>query len=167
MSREITETEQDPLAEGDKNIFGGICKSKVEYIPYSTAKKYQNSSALSTKKRTIIPEVKERKEVNTYLGTKRAFLAAHAHKAQAAKQLLEKTWENQERLRSWNYKQQMKALETNIKIRNDNTQQRISRARNLNQQKTAPMTTGPTKRVQLPRDIQVTEYPRNHILYWG
>ena len=102
-----------------------------------------------------------------FLGTKRAFLAAHKHKAKISFQIQDKAWEVQERSRKWNYKHEMDLLQTNIKIRDDDYLRRINKPHPKRGERRVPTTTGPRHLQKLPPDRQVTEYPRMNIHFFG
>ena len=56
------------------------------------------------------PILKEKKDFDNYMGTKRAFIVSHERKANLIKKILDKNWDNQERNRLWNFKQQLKLI---------------------------------------------------------
>ena len=162
----ISQTIQNPL-EGvnEVNALGNGRKSCLKYVPYSTQKNKEMAS--KPKKSTFqIRERNDKKDMNAYLGTKRAFLNSHERSAKAAQKVLDKNWEHQEKIRNRNFKIQNRAIESNIRIRDPITLGDY-RHKKLKIYGAVNQTTGPRPCAKLPPDRQVTEFPSTHIHYWG
>lgn len=104
---------------------------------------------------------------NVFIGTRRAFLAAHARKAELARRVLDENWKLQEKQRQWNYRQQMDQLTTNIKLRDDEILRRQNKPHRIKGEIVPRTTTGTRQVTALPRERQSSLYPRNHRFYFG
>lgn len=109
----------------------------------------------------------EKYQKDPFGGAKRAFLAAHRRKGELAFDIQNRTWRTQEKSRTWAYKREIDLLTTNVKLRDDETLRRQYKARPKKGEKFVPNTTGPRLMKKLPRDVQNSQYPRNHTLYFG
>ena len=162
----LNQTVQNPLdGIGEVNAMGSGRASTLEYIPYSTKHKYIQTPTKTKKSFPIYPETRERSQLNSYRGTKRAFLKSHEQSAKFAQQLLDKNWAQQEKIRAWNFKQQTKAIETNIRCR-DQSVLGDYHHKKLKIYGVYHPTTGPRPVIKLPPDRQVTEYNPTHIHYF-
>lgn len=162
----LNQTIQNPL-DGIESVnpLGSGRAPTLEYIPYSTKNKNDEKTKSLKKRSCQLPEVRNRREFGTFQGTKRAFMASREHAAKVAQKVLDKNWEQQEKIRSWNFKQQTRAIEANIRVRKQSSLGDTSHKK-LKIYGVVNTTTGPRPPVKLPPDIQVTEYP-NHTRYWG
>ena len=160
-----------PISADDDNDFASLEKTpplqnNSPSSQLSTSKK--RSQLTFEEKQSKFPVLRNFKSSqDPFLGTKRAFLAAHKHKAQISFQIQDKAWEVQERSRKWNYKHEMDLLQTNIKIRDDDYLRRINKPHPKRGERRVPTTTGPRHLQKLPPDRQVTEYPRFNLHYFG
>ena len=79
----LNQTVQNPLDGIDSvNAFGTGLASSVEYVPYSTKKRTDRKEILQKKSPVSLPEVRNRREISTFQGTKRAYrksLQADSH----------------------------------------------------------------------------------------
>lgn len=148
--------------------------SQNQNLPHSkhqlTPNKAQKSRPLTTCKNNpnqIPPSREEKKVVDHFMGAKRAFLASHKRKCYIANEVLERTWKTQEKSRQWEYKREYDQLTTNIKLRDDESLRRLNKPRPKHGEIFVPSTTGPRLAKKLPREIQNTTYPRNHVFYFG
>ena len=165
----LNQSVQNPLEGiGEVNAMGSGRASRIEYVPYSTKNKLNQTQ--NTKKKTKFPIYRDtvpqtRSQLNSYRGSKRAFLRMHETQARFAQQYSDKTWEQQEKIRAWNYKQQTRALETNIRCGETSALGDI-RHKRLKIYGIINQTTGPRPIIKLPPDRQVTEYNPTHIHYF-
>jgi len=163
----ISQSYQDPFSSIDENeISGKAYYFENKYVPYSPQSKIKTRPESPKDNDTKIL-VRERKPIDTFLGAKRAFMASHARKSKVSQEILNKTWVNQERLRKWNYQQEMKFVESKKAIHSPEYIRRQSRSLALSSGIKVATTTGPQTHIKLPRDVQNTEYPKNHIYFWG
>lgn len=109
----------------------------------------------------------EKRHMDPFQGAKRAFLAAHRRKGELAADVQNKTWKTQEKSRNWEYKREMEILTTNIRLRDGEFLRRQNKAHPKRGEQFVSNTTGPRIAKTLPRDIQRSQYPRNHTLYFG
>lgn len=109
----------------------------------------------------------EKHVINHFMGAKRAFLAAHRRKGSVISEVQEKTWKTQEKSRQWEYQREIDLLTTNIKLRDDEYLRRLNKLRPKRGEVFVAPTTGPRMVKKLPKEIQNTTYPRNHVFYFG
>lgn len=138
--------------------------SDVDLIPHQSS---LARFSIIAKKAKFHPKNVQRKSVNVYPGAKRAFLASYERRSKEAKRLIQRNFDDQEKIRSVIFENQMKLFKASIKIRPDNTMQREMRSQAFNASRNAPSTTGPLPKIVLPPDVQVTENNRQRIYYWG
>ena len=164
----LNQSVQNPLdGIGETNAMGSGRASTVEYVPYYEKKKLNQETP---KKKTKFPIYKEkpyqaRSQLNSYRGSKRAFLRLHETQTRFAQQLYDKSWEQQEKIRAWNFKQQTRALDNNIRCRDQSALGDIHHKK-LKIYGVVNQTTGPRPIIKLPPDRQVTEYNPTHIHYF-
>ena len=152
---------------------------KAQYPrPTSMAKPEKNkpNSPTSTNRPTTTFKEKQNKfpilhdekhVINHFMGAKRAFLAAHRRKGSVISEIQAKTWKTQEKSRQWEYQREIDLLTTNIKLRDDEYLRRLNKPRPKRGEVFVAPTTGPRMVKKLPKEIQNTTYPRNHVFYFG
>lgn len=184
----VSSTSQAPPIGGDE-ILEDEQPSKAIYIqsikkqnPRSTTstskteKNKPNSPINSNRPTTTFKEKQNRfpilhdekmHVINHFMGAKRAFLAAHRRKGSVISDIQAKAWKTQEKSRQWEYQREIDLLTTNIKLRDDEYLRRLNKPRPKRGEIFVAPTTGPRMVKKLPKEIQNTTYPRNHVFYFG
>ena len=166
---------------GGESLLPGERPKNVVYVPHISpariynespgkndgkpAKRAQTSFHERQKKFPVLSN--DKKNVNHFLGAKRAFLRTQLRKGKVTADLIDKTWKAEEKARQNEYQKEIDLLTTNIKIRDDEYLRRLYKFRPKVGEEYIPPTTGPRKIKKLPREIQDTTYPRNHLFYFG
>lgn len=163
----LTQTVIDPLAGiGETNFLGSGRKTHVEYIPYTTKKPEKKEEKKSRPIKTAVSVAKSERSKSSFSTTKNAFISSRAHQKNFAQTIIDRNWEKQDKIRRWNYMQQMLKIEANIQVRKDHRKLGDYTHKKLKIYGDTLNTTGPVSHVKLPRDIQVTEYEPTHIHYF-
>jgi hypothetical protein len=116
----------------------------------------------------VRPEDRQESDIlDMFLGTKRSFMYSHHRKGLMAVKIGESTWRTQEKLKAFAYQREFDLMTTNIRLRDDETLRRSNKPHPKWGEVFVGATTGPRPLKKLPREIQDTTYPRNHVLYFG
>ncbi|KAK8895091.1 hypothetical protein M9Y10_023533 [Tritrichomonas musculus] len=182
----VSSTSHAPPIGGDE-ILPGERKPNAIYIPPKSTgyprsasairneKNKPNSPANTNRPTTIFQKKQkqfsilhdEKHVIDHFMGAKRAFLAAHRRKGSVISEIQQKTWKTQEKSRQWEYQREIDLLTTNIKLRDDEYLRRLNKPRPKRGEVFVAPTTGPRLVKKLPKEIQNTTYPRNHVFYFG
>jgi hypothetical protein len=100
-------------------------------------------------------------------GCKRSFMAGYSRKRDFTAQVEESNRRTEDKFRAWHYKQEINRLTANTRIRDDEFLRRANKRRLPRREMVGLPTTGARTIGKLPREIQDTTYPRNHVLYHG
>lgn len=170
--REIHPDSEEPLpGELPRNCtYIPINQMGIDGTPVKRSRSTMRSRPSSSfrKQQEKFPVLKpDRAMENPFAGAKRSFVVCHNHKAIVAKRVEEMTWKTMEKSLAWKYNREIDRLTTNIKIRDGETLRRLNKARLRKGEIVATASTGPRLSKKLPREVQDTTYPRNHVRYFG
>jgi hypothetical protein len=100
-------------------------------------------------------------------GAKRAFVSGHRHAGAIAAKVNDSNWRTESRAHEWAYRQEFAIVMAKYKVCDDETLRRANRAHPKPSEAFVPLTTGPRPLKALPPEVQDTQYPRYHRVYFG
>lgn len=157
-----------PVRADPDELLPGEREPNCFYIPINERQQMSPPRRQTRPSTSLPPVFKPNKDTNNpYLGAKRSFLASNRRRAEIAQHVEDMQWRAQQKLLIWRYNRCVDKINTNIKIRDEETLRRTSRRRPTRGEVFVPASTGPRRTHRLPREIQDSTYPRSHILYFG